>query len=62
MNKKTIFIPAAEAMRRYGVGDIRTLKDWARKGEILYQVVCGKYNKWLFESPESRYERTMGIV
>ena len=58
------FIPAAEALRRYAKSDIRTLQSWAKKGYILYQVIGAKTRnpQWFFESPEARYERTMGIV
>lgn len=63
MSKPT-FIPAADALRRYGKSDLRTLKEWARKGYILYQVIGEKSTRpeWLFESPEARYERLMGAV
>lgn len=57
-----IFISANEALKRYNKSDIRTLKSWARAGVILYQVITTGRTKaeWLFESPEARYERTMG--
>ena len=57
-----IFIAADEAMRRYGKADLRTLKRWARNGDLQYQVLSAGKRKqiWLFESPEARYARTMG--
>lgn len=60
---KNIFISSAEGVRRYGK-DLRTLKDWAKKGYILYQVINpqSRQQEWLFESPEARYDRVMGIV
>ena len=60
---KEIFICAAEATQRYKK-DLRTLKAWARNGYVLYQVIGAGRRKqeWLFESPEARYARTMGIV
>ena len=58
---KPVFISAREALERYGVVDVRTLKAWARDGMILYQVLYPNKRKqvWFFESPEARYERTM---
>lgn len=58
-----VFITAEEALKRYGKSDIRTLKSWARKGYMLYQVIGATdgHPKWLFESPEARYERLQGI-
>ena len=58
-----IFLSAGDATRRYGK-DIRTLKAWARNGYVLYQVIGAGRRKqeWLFESPEARYDRVMGIV
>lgn len=60
---KNVFICATEALRRYGKSDLRTLQSWGRKGYILYQVINagGKNPEWLFESPEARFERTMGL-
>lgn len=57
-----VFITANEAKRRYFVADLRTLQSRARKGEIRYQVINPKSKRprWLFESPEARYARTMG--
>lgn len=60
---KEIFISASEATRRYKK-DLRTLKSWARNGYLLYQVIGAgrKKQEWLFENPEARYDRTMGVV
>lgn len=60
---KVVFISAAEATQRYKK-DLRTLKSWARSGYLLYQVIGAgrKKQEWLFETPEARYARTMGIV
>ena len=58
------FIPECEALRRYGRSDRRTLRSWAKRGYLLYQVINPESPRpeWMFESPEARYERTMGIV
>lgn len=59
--KANIFIPSHDARNRYG-RDLRTLKEWARKGYILYQVINpeSRQPEWLFESPEARYDRVNG--
>lgn len=60
---KVVFIPSKEAQARYGK-DERTLKRWARDGDILYQVIKPESRKahWYYESPEARYERVMGSI
>lgn len=58
-----VFISAQEAVRRYCVADARTLKRWARNGYLLYQCVGNEHKQvWFFESPEARYERTVGLL
>lgn len=61
---KERFITTKEALRRYGVSELRTLKVWAQRGRILYQVLNpeGKRPVYMFESPEARYERLMGTI
>ena len=62
--KEGTFIDLKEAMRRWHVGDKRTLQRRARNGEIRYMVMGAKSKRpqWLFETPEACYERTHGNV
>ena len=62
--KPDTFVDMREAMRRWHVGDKRTLQSRARKGEIRYMVMSADTNRpqWLFETPEACYERTHGNI